>query len=333
MVLTVATHNLSGRVTGNQWTVDFFTLDTSPDRRNVTTQQELLDALADDGVEVIEISGALTLTQSVTLTKPTMLSGGELYLPEGAELTVSGTQLVVYGLLDCDSLVVEQGGTVELEQWTAPSGMATLTLRNGSWLYTWGVTGALDVGRVDLDGGSLAVLNAETSVPLQTASLAEDSALVLQGRRQELQSLTARVGEDCLLIQLCELALQTPQLTVDETGQYHQSRYLEVNGGLIQVEQQGRLLSSWPLMLNPDSTVENRGVFELYRNFDRFWLSHFNGQFDNQGSLCLSTPIMLEGALNNQGMIYSNCDPDELAIQVTGDGSFAGSTEIQNWTY
>ena len=162
VILTRQPERITGVVDGAVWSVDNFgsTIDSAEaTRQTVASQEELLAALADDAVEVIDVAGEVTLTQPVTITRPVYVTGGgALRVQPGAEITVSGSILCVNGALACDALTVENGGMVEvIGIWSSPSGAVSLTLTEGSWLYTRGMV--LPVGQVRLTGGSMAVLD------------------------------------------------------------------------------------------------------------------------------------------------------------------------------
>lgn len=78
---------------------------------SVTTEAELLGALADESIRSVVINGDLTLTQPLTVTKPVYVYyDSSLTIPEGEALTVDGSIFVANGRVVCDGIDVVNGG-------------------------------------------------------------------------------------------------------------------------------------------------------------------------------------------------------------------------------
>ena len=329
VILTRQPERITGVVDGAVWSVDNFgsTIDSAEaTRQTVASQEELLAALADDAVEVIDVAGEVTLTQPVTITRPVYVTGGgALRVQPGAEITVSGSILCVNGALACDALTVENGGMVEvIGIWSSPSGAVSLTLTEGSWLYTRDMV--LPVGQVRLTGGSMAVLDRPEA--LTDVQVDGGSALVLAGEGLTTgDGLTLEVS-DGLMVQLCDAQLANFQINVGDNAAYQQNGPLTLDEGTLFIAQEGLYRGSErPVILGGDTLVDNHGTLTL-NAFSTIIPSQLGGQFDNYGTLYLATPVTLEGTLNNYGEIRSSYS-QEAEVLLTGSGTLTGSTEIQ----
>ena len=328
VILTRQPERITGAVDGTIWSVDNFgsTIDSAEaTRQTVASQEELLAALADDAVEVIEVTGDVTITQPVTIIRPVYVTGGgALHVQPGVEITVSGSILCVNGTLQCDALTVENGGLVEvIGTWSSPSGAAGLTLTEGSWLYTRDMV--LPVGQVRLASGSMAVLDRPDN--LTDVQVDGGSALVLTGDEASIQGSAWSV-QDGLLLQLGSLTLTDGEISIGNLAVYHQCGPLTLDSGTLTIAQGGLYRGSErPVALGGDTLVDNHGTLAL-NAFSSIIPSYLGGQFDNYGTLFLATPVTLEGTLNNQGEIRSGYS-QETEVLLTGSGTLTGSTEIQ----
>ena len=320
---------VSGEVSGTEWYADFTPIDGDVPQAHVTTEAELLEALNDGGVEAVMVENELSLTQSLTVTKPLYVAGN-LTMPVGAQITVDGTILCVNGDLVCDGVTVQNGGMAELIcYWRGASGLADLTVTGSSWAYTR--DSGFEMRSLVVSEGSMLIYDADNSVPLTSATVSGGSVLALSGGDIFSAALEIDVSGS-RVIQLNNLDIMgASTIEIGDGATYRQSGGLELNEGAeITVGATGSLYSDGvSLKIAQNASLLNSGaVITTY--FSDYYGLRVEGVFTNSGVLYIGQPIHVSGLLSNQGRIYSDFEAADAVLVETG-GAFEGNTAITPW--
>lgn len=323
---------INGEIDGRVWEVSFELIDDVP-MHSVTTEAELLDALADESIRSVVINGDLTLTQPLTVTKPVyVFYDSSLTIPEGGALTVDGSILVVNGRMVCDGIDVVNGGMLEvIGEWTAHnSGGAGLNLSGGSWAYSRMC--GMSVSELSLSEGSMAVYASDEISMLRSIALSGGSFLVLNGETLRSDDLEAAVS-DSTVIQLCDAELgSSASIVLSRTSLYSQCGWLTLlDGGEMNVQSGARLASfGGRLVLEHGSELLNGGSFSVL-GFSDTYRDVVNGSLENRGSMFLTQPINVSGTLTNKGRIYSAIVPAAGTFSISSGAVVEGIDNIESW--
>lgn len=321
-----------GEIDGRVWEVSFELIDDVP-MHSVTTEAELLGALADESIRSVVINGDLTLTQPLTVTKPVYVYyDSSLTIPEGEALTVDGSIFVANGRVVCDGIDVVNGGMLEMiGEWTAHnSGGAALNLTGGSWAYSRMC--GMSVSELTLSENSMAVYASGEMSMLRSIDLSGGSFLVLNGEALISDDLEAAVS-DSTVIQLCDAELGgSASIVLSRTSLYSQCGWLTLlDGGAVNVQSGARLASfGGRLVLEPGSELLNGGSFSVY-GFSDTYRDAVNGSLENRGSMFLTQPIDVSGTFTNKGRIYSAIVPAAGTFSISSGAVVEGIDNIEPW--
>lgn len=321
-----------GEIDGRVWEVSFELIDDVP-MHSVTTEAELLDALADESIRSVVISGELTLTQALTVTKPVYVYyDSSLTIPEGEALTVDGSIFVVNGRVVSDGIDVVNGGMLEvIGGWTSHnSGGAALSLTGGSWAYSRMC--GMSVSELTLSENSMAVYASGDMSRLRSIDLSGGSFLVLNGETLISDDLQAAVS-DSTVIQLSDAELGgSASIVLSRTSLYSQCGWLTLlDGGAVNVQSGARLASfGGRLVLEPGSELLNGGSFSVY-GFSDAYRDAVNGSLENRGSMFLTQPVDVSGTLTNKGRIYSAIVPAAGTFSISSGAVVEGIDNIEPW--
>lgn len=322
---------ISGEIDGRVWEVSFELIDDVP-MHSVSTEAELLDALADDSIRSIVINGELTLTQPLTVTKPVyIIYDSSIVIPEGETVTVDGSIFVVNGRLTCDAIDVANGGMLEvIGEWKAHGDGAALKLTGGSWAYSRMC--AMSVSELTLSESSMAVYASDEMAILRDIELSGGSFLVLRGETLASDSLNAEIS-DSTLIQLCSAELGgTSSVVLSRTSLYSQSGQLRLlDGGSVNIQSGARYVSfGGRLVLEPGSMLRNGGSFSAL-GFSDACRPAVNGSLENRSSMFLTLPMEISGTFTNKGRIYSSIVPAEGSFSISDGAVVEGIDNIEPW--
>lgn len=321
-----------GEIDGRVWEVSFELIDDVP-MHSVTTEAELLGALADESIRSVVISGELTLTQPLTVTKPVYVYyDSSLTIPEGEALTVDGSIFVVNGRVVCDGIDVVNGGMLEvIGEWTAHnSGGAALNLTGGSWAYSRMC--GMSVSELTLSENSMAVYASGEMSMLRSIDLSGGSFLVLNGEALISDDLEAAVS-DSTVIQLSDAELGgSASIVLSRTSLYSQCGWLTLlDGGAVNVQSGARLASfGGRLVLESGSELFNGGSFSVY-GFSDTYRDAVNGSLENRGSMFLNQPIDVSGTFTSKGRIYSAIVPAAGTFSISSGAVVEGIDNIEPW--
>ena len=322
---------ISGEIDGRVWEVSFELIDDVP-MHSVSTEAELLDALADDSIRSIMINGELTLTQPLTVTKPVyVIYDSSIVIPEGEAVTVDGSIFVVNGRLTCDAIDVANGGMLEvIGEWKAHGDGAALKLTGGSWAYSRMC--AMSVSELTLSENSMAVYASAEMTILRDIELSGGSFLVLRGETLASDSLNAEIS-DSTLIQLCSAELGgSSSVVLSRTSLYSQSGQLRLlDGGSVNIQSGARYVSfGGRLVLEPGSMLRNGGSFSAL-GFSDACRPAVNGSLENRSSMFLTLPMEISGTFTNKGRIYSSIVPAEGSFSISDGAVVEGIDNIEPW--
>ena len=326
-VLMIRTNygTLSGNVNGKVWQVDYTPVD-SMEHVYVTTEEELIAALADENTVCVQIDGQLNVSGDLRVTRPCYVYGGSLVLPEGATLTVDGTIFVVNGSLSCDAMELKNGAMAEvIGWWNADSEGASLTADGGSWFYSR--YNELNVRDISLTGGSLAVYDSACSDKLRSVSAVQDSSLVLCSAASSSElSITA---DDSLILQFAQFDLDgSSKLELSNGSIYWVEGVLNMNGGSISTRSGAFLnVNNGGFTLGSDASFTNNGFF-MTMNYSDLVPIRIRGELINNNAVFISHMLEVSGRFVNNGQIYSAYDPLEDAVRCVNGAKIEGSSLI-----
>ncbi len=315
----------SGEITGDFLQVDFSAIDGLESvKATAASAQELLDALADPGVEAVLLEGDITLSEDLRLSKAVYVqNGSSLTLDNGATLTVSDAIFCVNGALTCDSLTLENGAMMELiGQWVCGEGTGSARITGNSWLYTR--SSRLDFTSLSLEEGSTAIYDPGEGQELSSVLLSGGSTLVYASPEASAAQFSLTMDENSRMLQLCDFTVQAGTFQLN-SGSYWQFGNLSLGQVQMTVEEESDLISFDALFtLGPEAVLDNRGAVrsDQFHELSTAWIQ---GTLRNSGMLLLSGTV-LEGTLDNQGTIYSCYD--YYPITLSGSGKVTGNTTV-----
>ena len=315
----------SGEITGDFLQVDFSAIDGLESvKATAASAQELLDALADPGVEAVLLEGDITLSEDLRVSKAVYVqNGSSLTLDNGATLTVSDAIFCVNGALTCDSLTLENGAMMELiGQWVCGEGTGSARITGNSWLYTR--SSRLDFTSLSLEEGSTAIYDPGEGQELSSVLLSGGSTLVYASPEASAAQFSLTMDENSRMLQLCDFTVQAGTFQLN-SGSYWQFGNLSLEQVQMTVGEESDLISFDALFtLGPEAVLDNRGAVrsDQFHELSTAWIQ---GTLRNSGMLLLSGAV-LEGTLDNQGTIYSCYD--YYPITLSGSGKVTGNTTV-----
>lgn len=259
--------------------------------RSVTTEEELRQALADDGCQLVFLDdGELTVNGDLTINKRVAIGGGVLRI-EGGDLTVSGVDAFLLGSVELG------GGQLTVTDGAAAcpdlTGCGGLTVSGGGLVVLANAAEIAD-GQVTLDDGQLIDLG---GLSLVRTALQVESGVFRACGWLDLTGCDVEVGETG------ELLTNSSQVRMDgATTIVNRGIFELLNDRSFPFELSGSLTNyGWVCI---DTEVELSGSLTNYGTVQFAW----NG--------CTIT-----GTLDNQGTVLAaNCD-----VQTQGGGSYTGT--------
>lgn len=324
--LTREGNDLSGSIDGRVWSVDFNAIDGSDvQRAQAEDAQELMAALADEKVDMVEVTGDVTVEKDLTVTKPVYVNGGILTMEGGSAMTVDGTILCVNGTLNCDHLTVENRGMVEvIGAWNTGEDGGQLQVAGKSWVYTR--NSHLDLRDLTVSETSMVVYDHAEGTHPKKIHLSGESQLVYLGEPAQWDQGTLTL-ENSQLIQLADLTFSNAQIHVDDGSSFHQCGDLTLDGGAVTIDRGGEFYSCCGLLsIGEDVAVENHGDIRTNDFTDQTPMM-VHGVLNNYGSLVLGDMVEIRGTLENRGRIYSFFE-ERSPVTVKESGVFSGETDI-----
>ena len=266
---------------GKVWRADFRVIDDAgaQGRRTVTNERELMAALADPAVSVVDVTGAVELSDSLTLTKSIYVYGeGALKLPRDAVLIVDGVTAAINGGLIADKVDVANGGMLEIiAPWEHYGEGASLAVYGGSWFYSRDC--ALELESCTVSSNSMAVLAAyDGELSLKNAEASGALALGSGGIDGVFDAWTVSDG---LMVQLGTVASGSGSIVVGG-GSYNQLGELGLESG--GVENDGVFLTtSSELHIGEGASFTNNGELRQLSFTDNTIV--MAGEFTDNGSI------------------------------------------------
>ncbi|MCD8364342.1 MAG: hypothetical protein LUC83_00705 [Clostridiales bacterium] len=310
---------------------DYDLIDGDQSTAEAASADGLLEALSDDTVERVEITGTVELSEDLTISKPVHIDdGAELVLADGASLTVTGTVLSNNGSILCDAIVAEERAMLEAGDISSASGNAcVLTVTGNSWVYAlednqWGVTDLVieDESLVcDLSTYSEGEFPAVTVTSEGMYAFYSSETVVTDTLSLTLDGSDSN-GADTFCLLVGDLEAKDAQITVEDALLFQEGA-LALSAGNMEIGENGEFRSFWSLLsLGADLTVVNRGVI-MHNDFNASE-PELAGSFTNYGTFALNGgPVLVTGVFDNQGTLYANGEDDRLREvdggTVTGD--------------
>ena len=284
----------------------------------VTTAQELADALADPSVQGIQVVGALSVSGELNVTKPLLLTEEDSLAVDGT-LTIQGVQMYSHGSLSAGAVEITGGGA--LFHWK------DLTVQGGGLSIT-GTSALASWGPVSLNGSKVTVTD-RSMVNLYYVALDSCGDLVLDNGcrlahlgRQTLAQTTLRL-RDSAYFDLGGLELDGVAVQLESAGQLSGWNDLIVRGGTLEIDADSYLYRAptADLEFRDGASVTNRGVMNLWGFEENATLG---GTVTNYGLMAMrGVTLRVTGQLNNQGrMLFSS----DCGLTLAG-GSATGNSQ------
>lgn len=284
----------------------------------VTTAQELADALADPSVQGIQVVGALSVSGELNVTKPLLLTEEDSLAVDGT-LTIQGVQMYSHGSLSAGAVEITDGGVLfNHQQLTVQD---ALSVTGTSALASW--------GPISMNGGKVTVTD-RSMVNLYYVELENCGDLLLESGsrlahlgRQTLTQTTLRL-RDSAYFNLGGLELDGVTTQLESAGQLDGWNHLVVRGGTLEIDSDSYLHSAANLEFRDGAVVTNRGVMNLWGSGGPATLG---GVMTNYGTMAMvGKSLRVTGQLDNQGRMLFGGD-GELAL---AGGSVTGNPE-EGW--
>ncbi len=293
--------------------------------------QELLDALADPGVDAVIIEGDVTLSEDLHVSKPVYVQGGFFTLENGAALTVSGTIFCANGRLYCDALTLENGAMMELiGEWFCSDGSGSVRVTGKSWLFTR--DSALNFSSLSVEEDSLAIYDQVDGQQLSSVQLSGGSTLVNASQTAAAAQFSLTADENSHVIQLCDFSTDAGTITLRNSS-YTQCGSLSLGRVTLTIGEESAFSSLYAVLtLGPQSVLENRGLLQTVQSTD-FPTALIRGTLNNSGTLVLSGTTV-EGTLSNEGRLCTTFDRSPVTLsnggRIIGDATvlLAGEWEL-----
>lgn len=293
--------------------------------------QELLDALADPGVDAVIIEGDVTLSEDLHVSKPVYVQGGFLTLENGAALTVSGTIFCANGRLYCDALTLENGAMMELiGEWFCSDGNGSVRVTGQSWLFTR--DSALNFSSLSVEDDSLAIYDQVDGQQLSSVQLSGGSTLVNASQTAAAAQFSLTADDNSHVIQLCDFSTDAGTITLRNSS-YTQCGSLSLGRVTLTIGEESAFSSLYAVLtLGSQSVLENRGLLQTVQSTD-FPTALIRGTLNNSGTLVLSGTTV-EGTLSNEGRLCTIFDHSPVTLsnggRIIGDATvlLAGEWEL-----
>ncbi|MCD8218641.1 MAG: protein kinase [Clostridiales bacterium] len=326
---------------GAVWDADYDLIDGDRNTAEAESVDGLLEALSDDTVERVEITGTVELSEDLTISKPVHIDGGgKLVLADGAVLTVTGTILSNNGSILCDAIVVEERAMLEAGAISSASGDAcVLTVTGNSWVYAledtrWRVTDLMieDESMVcDLSTYGEGAFPAVTVTSESMYAFYSSETVVTDTLSLTMDGSESN-GADTFFLLVGDLEAEDAQITVEDAFLFQEGT-LTLSAGNMEIGENGEYRNFWSLLsLGKDLTVVNRGVMML--NDFNASEPELAGSFTNYGAFVLNGgPVNVTGVFDNQGALYANTENDRIYAEndgtLTGDFTYHALDELE----